>query len=831
MATLIACADGNFTSSSTWATGASELDSQANNFDVTTTPTDGSNFTPGAITVDGILVKLRTRAASPTGTFTVALRNTTDSTTAATVTVNVSDLPANALDDASSPLMNGWMLFQFSSVLLTAGKNYAIRLSTSSASQVNLWRDATASNPSRILRTTTTAAPGAGDKLIITKEMTAAATSTSRTVTMDNTASTTFGAVSATAQSLVIAHGGTLIYGTSASTNYLLTIAGLVQICRGGTLSIGTSGTRIPSTSTAKLAFDLTASVDSGLLVNGGGTLNMYGHNGRTPFSTLTADAASGQPVVTVASTSGWANTDDVVLAPTSRTATETDLRVISSVDSATQITVTSNLTNAHKGSSPIRGHIINLTRNVMLWGESDSLRAYVVLYDGALCNVSYVHHKWLGASAGVSNTSCAYAVWNTASSGVDIQNSSFQSCARCLTGRSTTLNGVVFSYNVGYLLDREGVIFNEDTTNTSWTITNNVLVRNANGLNMYHLNSLNGTFTDNVASAASGYGFALDEDALTAAGTVGNLEAYACGNGGYLFTSLPHRMSFTGTISAWRNAGSGITFSGAFFFPVMSTVVTFGNNGSGILVQSGICKLRFLGWTSGSDASFTQSYGFRISISGEYIVENSDLGVAAGIYTAHGTADVSVNSGLVSDVHLNHVALGHGTTKIENTGNYSKVRCTNYNKTAGDHRTFFSLASTTLASAESWQTDTTIYNAASPSLRVTPKSALYKFESPVVLRCAIASGATATPSITVRKSAAGDGTAYTGNQPRLIVKSNPAIGITADTVLDTMSVGTGSWETLTGTTAAVTADGVLEFVIDCDGSAGWINIDDAAVS
>jgi hypothetical protein len=91
--------------------------------------------------------------------------------------------------------------------------------------------------------------------------------------------------------------------------------------------------------------------------------------------------------------------------------------------------------------------------------------------------------------------------------------------------------------------------------------------------------------------------------------------------------------------------------------------------------------------------------------------------------------------------------------------------------------------------------------------------------------------GGTITINAYVRKSATGDGAAYNGNQPRLIVRANPVAGITTDTVLDTMTVGTGTWEQLTGTTAAVDADGALEFYVDCDGTAGWINVDDWTVT
>ena len=76
-----------------------------------------------------------------------------------------------------------------------------------------------------------------------------------------------------------------------------------------------------------------------------------------------------------------------------------------------------------------------------------------------------------------------------------------------------------------------------------------------------------------------------------------------------------------------------------------------------------------------------------------------------------------------------------------------------------------------------------------------------------------------------------GDGAAYNGNQPRLIVRRNDAIGITSDTVLATYSAGTGSWNQLSGTTAAFSDDGVAEVIVDCDGTAGWTNIDDWSVS
>ena len=49
--------------------------------------------------------------------------------------------------------------------------------------------------------------------------------------------------------------------------------------------------------------------------------------------------------------------------------------------------------------------------------------------------------------------------------------------------------------------------------------------------------------------------------------------------------------------------------------------------------------------------------------------------------------------------------------------------------------------------------------------------------------------------------------------------------------MLDTAtSASIGAWEVLSGTTPTVTGNGVLEYYVDCDGSAGWISVDDVGI-
>lgn len=821
MSTLVASATGNFTAAGTWKLGANELDSEANGYVITTTPTDGSNFTPGAITIDGIALKLKARAASPTGTLTVAIRNTTDSVTDATVTVNVADLPADSLDSSAAQVMNGWIVFQFGSVTLTAAKNYAIRVSTSSANQVTVYRDATASNPSRILRTTTTQAPAAGDKLVVSGELTGAGTSNAYTVTMDNTASTKFGSIGT--QSLIVSQGGTLTFGTSASTAYLLTIAGIIHICRGGTLNVGAGGGRMPSTSSGVIQFDCTSNLDSAIRVNGGGTLNLYGAT-KQHWTTLTADRSAGAAVLTLASTTGWAANDEVGIAATERNSSHNELKIIQTVDSATQVTLTTNVSNLHKGSTPVRAHVQNLTRNVKILGESNSLRGYVTIYDGATINVSYVECKWLGENAAVGGENdAAFHCFNAQTSGVLIEYGAFQACSRMFYSPLTTGDGYVVKYNSAYNIDREGVWI-ADAAKSSWTIDNNVAIKNTVGVDLFYILNLRGTFTNNVANCSANYGFQIQDGNDQPFGTFSGNEGY-CNAGFGMFINAVTLFCTLSSTTMWRNGNHGVCAGGANYGLVFDGVSVWGNNGAGIFHQSSFGRWLYRNVNSGSDATFTQSYGVRMNISGIITVENSVLGVATSHYTAHGTADFSINSLIMVEAFLNDVDFGHATLKVDNGGLYSIVRCTKYDATAGDHRTFCAFATAVTSTQESWQTDTTNYNTASPSLKLTPKSANYKLRSPVVARFAIASGASKTVQVYIRK----DG-AYNGATPRLIMLANPAIGIDADTVLGSGG-GSGSFSAVSGSTGTAAADGVIECVVDCDGTAGFINIDDASIS
>jgi len=127
-------------------------------------------------------------------------------------------------------------------------------------------------------------------------------------------------------------------------------------------------------------------------------------------------------------------------------------------------------------------------------------------------------------------------------------------------------------------------------------------------------------------------------------------------------------------------------------------------------------------------------------------------------------------------------------------------------------------------------RSDIVIFRTTPTSLRLTPLSAIYKLESRPVL-VPVKQNQSITIGVWVRKSVAGDpsGALYNGNFPRLIIKNNSSngIGIT-DLVLATASAASaGAWEYISGTSPTASDNSSFEIVVDCDGTAGWVNVDD----
>lgn len=843
MAILACVADGNFTSSSTWAVvdSTSYLASEAGNENTTTAYTGirSSAFTPGAIEIDGIGVRLGTRIGT-TGTFTVCLElDSGDTLVSGTeVTINCSDLPASTFAAADG----GWIFLKFGSPVTLAGATaYQVAAKSSTSAQVNLFRDGTTDNICRYLRTTTTQAPAAGDDLIIAGEWTAAATVTTRTVTMNETATTDYGSAPTAANSLLtpalaVCNNGTLTWGTTAATNYYLKQSGSVIVYRVGTVNMGTTGTPMPRDSTAIWELDPAADGDYGWLVRGG-TWNGQGlsrTSGKNIVSCkLNTDEAANSTSLGVDTDTGWLDNDQIAVASTTRTASDCEAGTLNGNAGASSLTVDGfagtggGLLVAHSGTSPTQAEVILLTRNVRMRSATSTLMAYFYANADATVDLDWVEFYYMGEAA----TSKRGVNVATVGGSFNMQFCSIHDCEdNGLYLEGSTLNNVTFSSNTLWntaTVAGPGAQIAAATSGSTITIDSNILIRTGSG-NGWTLADVGGTFTNNTVAGAANTGILLSESDGTL-GTFSGNTCHACAGGGASIGAARLGGTF-GSYTGWRNSQFGVSFStnGIISF-VLDGAVLFGNSTSNINFPSNGVSCEINNSTLNGDTSFSTTYGLDFVIGGirSILINNGDFSTVSGIKTAH-SSDINVSASTNDNrIVLRNTKLGAATevatqTNLANTGFISAQKL---DQTAGNHKTWTRYGTV--------QTDTTIYNTASPSMRMTPNNASGKLESATQFngfKKPCDSGGTVSISVYVRKSEAGDGAAYNGNQPRLIQKANPALGQSSDVVIDTVSVAVGSWEQLTGTSSTASGDdGCWEFVVDCDGTAGFVNIDDFA--
>lgn len=824
MATLKSIATGNFTAAATWgvcdATFAN--DTIAANTALTTAYVNSTGTVPGAITVRSIGCRIASVSASPTGTMSISLYNTTDATELGVVTINVSDISAA---DTTARGGSGWYFLDFGAdLVLTAAKTYVLRAKTSSASMVNLFSLAT-TNWARQLVTTTTAAPAVDDNLIIGGHYTAAATLTSYTVTNNNTATTDFGVIK-------VGKGGTLAYGTTAATSYYLKTSGLMEVHAGGTLTMGTSGTPMPSSSTAVLEFDSVSAGGFGIGLRAGSVCYMYGAN-KLSYTTLSADEAAAQTVIgPLASTSGWEVSDELCFTSTSRSNSDAEKKTILTVDSATQVTLTAGLTNAHAGTAPNICTVGNLTRNVKIRGISGSFTGYM-----ECSTTSAVYMKDVEVTNFGTQTSSRFGIvveTTTGSFRLDncaVHDTSSPTGARGVSISSTSGSNITVNHSVFYNLNAEGVSC--VATSGVHTIDSNILCKCGIGSSnaAMTISDAGSIVINNIinASSSSSYAVVLQEAAGVINSFTSNTISASAGIYGILVAVAAAAASAMSGNIVYRNSQNGISIVRtssdiATADLVFTSWVIFGNFTSGVVfgsvAQTG--NVIFKSCTIYGGTTLTQATGltFASATSDSLLLEDCTFGSP----TAHSSMDVSLASTGNIQFHMYNTLFATSTeVGSQNTmvdgWLYQGASSTKHDQVAGAYRAY--QRNGTLLN------DTTIYRTASPSLRMTPTTALRTVRG-AFKSVAVASGQTCTVSGYVRESIAGDGTDYNGARITFVVRKNLEAGITADTVIATATAASeGAFELLTGTTLAVSADAVLEFYFTATGTTGWVNIDD----
>ncbi len=839
MVTRAACANSAWLTSTTWATidATSFSNSETANTVLTTSYVESSAFTPGAITIDGHAVKIASRPGS-TGTISSRLAIAGVLVAGTEVTVNVSDLPTcTATTGTTTPVgtaEGGWFFFKYAApVLLVTATNYTVSAKTSSSTQVNLWSTAT-SNWSRYLRTTTTGNMSSGDDAIITKEWTAANTGTARTVTMNETAATDYGGntTSQVTPSLAICQGGTLTFSTGIAAN--LRQSGYVVVYNGGTLNIGASGSEVARGSTAVLQFDCAADGDFGLVARNGATVNMAGLS-RTSAkivsqTKLNADASAGATSITIVNDTGWLNTDVVCLAPTTQTSTQYESKALTGDATATTAAITA-LTNAHSGTSPTQAEVGLLTRNVQMTAVTANTVTFFYAATTATVSLSWADFRYLSTnSAGKRGIEIATTTGALTMQYCAVRDS--DSSHFFITGATTsniTIENNVF-YNGCIVTGANGVAAIAATSGT-WTINQNMFCGMANGSGGVNLADVGGVFTNNsvsgMVSGASAGGVSLTE----ATGNIGTFTGNQIHSNGLQGLHVSNNGGGTIGADVWRHSTRGINLLGST--PAISPLVLascniFGNATNGIVV-GGLIALTMTSCTINGDTTFSTVNGinFGTGAVGNIMMRSCVLSGVSGIKTKCSN-DIDPGSGGSNVRIISDNSTLNGTSVYSTNVNALVVdaiflQAQNFGQVANDNRTYIGNGTNT---ASVIQTNTgTVYGTNVRSEQLTPASASVKLTAQsIFVECG--SGKAATPIVQVQKNSA-----YNGNAPRLIVKRQDSIGVTVDTVLDTMTVGANTWEGLTGTTVTATQDGVFEFVIDGDGTAGSFFVGDATAT
>lgn len=836
MAVKLSRASGNWLTAGTW--GVVDATSYNNNETTATALTTSyqasSGSTTGAITVDGVALKLSVRTGT-TGTMSVHLAVAGVEVTGTLVTINTADLPVAATAD----LNGGWIFFKFASpVTLSAATSYTVEAKTSSSSQVSL-RSTSGSNWARALVTTTTGAPAAGDDVIICGEYLSAGSSNSFTVTMDETGSTDYGAASTSlvTPAIAICNKGTLSFGSTSSTNYNLKVSGNVIVYSGGTFNIGTTGTPIPRTSTATLLFDCGSNVDFGLTVRNLGTFVSQGlsrTSGKDIVSCkLNTDEAVNSTSLGVDTDTGWLDNDEIAIAATTSTAAQCENGTLNGNASSTVLTVDGfagaggGLAFAHSGTSPIQAEVILLTRNVVIKGTSVTLQTYLNFKEASQVDMDWTECKWMGSST----TNKRGINCSVEGGSVNIQYCSLRnfevSTSFGLTMNGATGSGLTFSNNVTYRIYSSHIQLTN--TNAVSTLSNNIFMRNLTSGTMIDLPNTKGTITGNTIIGASATGLDLSES-IAVLGTFTDNTIHSCAGLGLLISGRYIAGTLTNT-KVWRNANSsgvgGISFTISQQDITFDTLTVFGNESANIVFGVGAfhSNVSFYNLVSNADTGNASAVKGIVVTDGNPTllnlnIINGDFSSVSGIMTAH-SIDIDLGSSNTGIAALNIVntKLG-GTTEIGNTSGMtptSFVSSQKHDQTAGVHKTWKKYGLI--------QNETTTVHSGSNSMKMTPNNASNKLESSGVyggFQVAVENGNTVTPSVYVYEDAS-----YNGNRARLVLKRNDALGITSDTVIATATAASdAAWEELTGTTASVTDDGVLEFVIDCDGTAGNLFVD-----
>jgi hypothetical protein len=873
MATLVCYQSGNLTSA-IWRScaGVGEVDGVSNTQAASTSYVSSPNFSPGAVTASGIVLFIAERAGT-TGTLDVSLYNATDSVEVAVVSVSYNDLRSA-----------GWHYFAFSSpVTLVSGKNYNVRIRASGNNQVYVYTSGTTNDWCKALVLNGSVSPASNDKLHIARILTGSSVTTP-TVTMDNTNTTLVLGPSVSGNwpqsppfSITIAGGCELVYGTAASTNYILKLNGSLLVGCEGVFRMGSSANPIPASSTAILEFQVPSANQTGLF-NWGGTVTIYGSNPTlTRITNLTANAASGQPVITVADVTGWTSGDPIMLSPSRPTVTDWQEFTVSSI-SGNNVTLSANLTVARDGTGiPEVGgaFALNLRNfNVILRSQSSSnqwvwnnrWRWQTGVRINYVYDIRYASLFYLGSNANNTNGGGigGQDVFDTGMKRV--RDSIFRSCLKIheirFASSTATYEGFEVDGNIYYQCGTStSALIGIDTWNgapPNWkgVIRNCIFARctNTDSNSVIGLTSFDGTVENCTLIGSNHRLFNLiapsDVSAYANTFSATNLRRFFCGGShGFQFSNWGvryrwQRLVVDGIVAVRCNSTNEVQIGESRGLFVLRNPAIYGaTNAIALAVTNSnerYCSdLQVIGGRiAGESATYpvTNVLNTTDVVSLDY-AEFIDVDFKAGNGVSN-LLNSSSNLSSFNRINFENCKLPSGLMPLTalatytafgresgGTQNQPRLTISRYDQQANDWRWYVPFRG-------GGQLDFTTFRTSAPSERIFPRrdfAGAYPRLRSTTKFCTVAQGQIATVKVWVRKSASGDGEAYNGQQPSLVIRHNTALGASYrdDVVLATATGGAGTWEKLEASLPAAAWDTVIEVWVECDGTAGWLHVDD----
>jgi hypothetical protein len=649
------------------------------------------------------------------------------------------------------------------------------------------------------------------------------------TVTIDESTTTggtiTIGTDTTTA-ALNIAAGGKLEIMHSIDEDWIIEFRGDCLIY--GTLEIGTVAEPIPAARKVTLELNKDgAAGDYGLIGKAGGTVTIQGASLTFCWTLLASDAAINATSLTTADSTGWKSGDEIAIASTSRTSADSEAGDLNGDASGTTLTVHGfagtggGLAVAHLGTSPTQAEIINLTRNIKIVSDNTAAKGYVYLETTCEVDIDWIRFSYLG-----SNAAYKYGVTiGTTTGHLNINGCSGDNNYSHFNCGTATLNNWTITKFVGYVTASYGFAMGRAImTNSSILIDDCVIMdKAAAGTYAMICSALYGTVT-HIRLCGCNYGFnapglSLGNPSQKITGDWHGFVVHSGASMGFIFGYALR--GYVRDILVWRMTNAGIAVGGSDY--TIEDIVAFGNGSNISLAGQGT----IIHAVANGDSTFASSIGVDLNnFSG--IIIDSDIGTASGIKTTHGY-DISVPN-----------AQGHCAAVLVNTilGSGAKIRQATLGRNA--YVAYHKLGGSEGADGVQMyggqiEFDSTAgnYKTDAPSIKMIPAIAAateaYVLDSAPLSQgfiVPIDNADTITVTVWVKKS-----TSYNGSQPRLVMRRNDIMGITADTVGDTMTEAVDTWEQLTYTTAAASENGMLEFIVQCDGTAGYVNVSEWAVS